>query len=182
MIVEGAKISGEIIDFDTVRLYIQTDIKTAETVLDGLKKDKKYCVDIKQYREKRSLDANAYYWVLIGKMADVLGTSKSEMHNLQLGKYGALKLDDNEKPIFCLERDSDNYLKYEKRHLYPTSHTESRKGILYRWYAEIKGSSEYDTREMSKLIDGTVEDAKELDIETLPPDEIERMKQQWGTE
>ena len=43
----------------------------------------------------------------------------------------------------------------------------------------FKGSSEYDTREMSVLIDGVISEAKELDIETLPPHEIERMKQKW---
>lgn len=45
----------------------------------------------------------------------------------------------------------------------------------------IKGSSEYDTVEMSHFIDRIVEEAKELGIETATPDELERMKQEWGT-
>lgn len=180
MIVEGAKIGGEIVGIDTVRLYIQTDVKTAETFLDGVKKDRKYRVDMKQYREKRSPDANAYYWVLIGKLAAVLDTSKEEMHNIQLNKYGVIKLDEDGKPEFCMERDSENYLTYKHNHLYPTDKTENRKGVVYRWYIKLKGSSEYDTKEMARLIDGTVEDAKEQGIETLPPDELERMKAAWG--
>lgn len=48
-------------------------------------------------------------------------------------------------------------------------------------YLMIKGSSEYDTVEMSHFIDRIVEEAKELGIETATPDELERMKQEWGT-
>ena len=46
-------------------------------------------------------------------------------------------------------------------------------------YLMIKGSSEYDTAEMSHFIDRIVEEAKELGIETATPDELERMKQEW---
>lgn len=182
MIVEGSKIGGEIVGIDTVKIYVQTDIKTAEILLDGLKKDKKYRVEIKQHREKRSQEANSYYWVLIGKMAAVLGTSMVELHNLQLNKWGTLQTDEDGNLEFSLEKDTDNYLRYENRHLYPTDQVELRKGVAYRWYVRIKGSSEYDTKEMSRLIDGTVEDAKELGIETLPPDELERMKAAWRCE
>lgn len=157
------------------------DRRAVQALQDKYVDGKKYVANIKQYRAKRSLDANSYYWVLVSKMAEVLSTSKVEVHNQQLSKYGALKTDKDGKLIFSLERDNDNYLQYEKRHLYPTDKTEERKGILYRWFVEIKGSSEYNTKEMSVLIDGTVQDAKEIDIETLPPDEIERMKQQWAT-
>lgn len=182
MIVEGSKIGGEIIGIDTVKIYVQTDMKTAEILLDGLKKDKKYRVEIKRHREKRSQEANAYYWVLIDKMAAALDTSKEEMHNTQLNRYGVIKLDEDGKPEFCMERDGENYLTYKHNHLYPTDQTENRKGVVYRWYIKLKGSSEYDTKEMSRLIDGTVEDAKELGIETLPPDELERMKAAWRCE
>ena len=51
---------------------------------------------------------------------------------------------------------------------------------MYRTYMMLRGSSDYDTREMSELIDGTVSEAKQMGIETLPPHEIERMKKEWG--
>jgi hypothetical protein len=53
---------------------------------------------------------------------------------------------------------------------------------LFSHYRVYKGSSEYDTREMAVLIDGIISEAKELDIETLPPAEIARMKEMWRTE
>ena len=52
-------------------------------------------------------------------------------------------------------------------------------GKLFKHYKVIRGQSAYDTKEMSTFIDGIVSEAKELDIETLTPDEIERMKAAW---
>ena len=49
-------------------------------------------------------------------------------------------------------------------------------------YLMIKGSSQYDSAEMAKFIDRIVDEAKELEIETLTPDELERMKARWGNE
>ena len=51
-------------------LCIQTG--QARQVLDGLKAGKTYDVDIKEHREKRSLDANAYFWVLVDRLAEKL--------------------------------------------------------------------------------------------------------------
>ncbi len=48
-------------------------------------------------------------------------------------------------------------------------------------WAVIRGSHTYDNKEMSALIDGTVEDAKEMGIETLSPGEIERLKALWNS-
>jgi hypothetical protein len=42
------------------------------------------------------------------------------------------------------------------------------------------GSSTYNTKQMSRLIDAIVEDCKEMDIETLTPRELDAMKSRWG--
>lgn len=61
-------------------------------------------------------------------------------------------------------------------HLKPTSQVkEGKGGVMYRTYMMLKGSSEYDTKEMSRLIDGLVSECKEMGIETMPPEELERM-------
>ena len=52
-------------------------------------------------------------------------------------------------------------------------------GKLYRVYIVMKGSHQYDTKQMATLIDGVVSEAKEMGIETIPPQELERMKQSW---
>ena len=61
-------------------------------------------------------------------------------------------------------------------HIKPTSEVKlGRDGKMYRTYYLLRGSSTYDTEEMSRLIDGLVDECKDAGIETLPPDELERM-------
>lgn len=137
------------------------------------------CIALKEYRKKRSLDANAYYWVLVEKIATLNGSSKSMVHNIMLENYGTLERteDGNLMPV-CIRDDIDHlYLDY--MHLRPTSKTLEKSGVRYRWYYLIKGSSQYNTTEMSALIDGIVSECKDLEIETLPPDELRRMKEAW---
>ena len=142
-------------------------------------KQEKLTVVLKTWKKKRSLDANAYYWVLVEKIATLNGSSKSMVHNIMLENYGTLERteDGNLMPV-CIRDDIDHlYLDY--MHLRPTSKTLEKSGVRYRWYYLIKGSSQYNTTEMSALIDGIVSECKDLEIETLPPDELRRMKETW---
>ena len=68
----------------------------------------------------------------------------------------------------------------ETYHLKPTSQVKPGKGgKMYRTYMMWRGSSDYDTKEMSRLIDGPVSECKEPGTETLPPAEIERMMEAY---
>lgn len=141
--------------------------------------DKKLTVEIKQYREKRSLDANAYYWQLLTQLADALNISKPAAHNRMLRQYGQLMIID-EQAVYTVLPDTEEAEKAinaaETYHLKPTSQVKQGKGgKMYRTYMMLRGSSDYDTKEMSVLINGLVEECKEQGIETLPPDELRRM-------
>ena len=132
-------------------------------------------VEIKQHKDKRSLDANAYYWLLVGKIRKITGDSNNRIHNMMLDRYGELeRMPDGTLIPFCI-RDDIDHLEFPYPHLKPTQKTLSKGDKLYRWYYQIKGSSEYNTAEMSHLIDGIVSECKEMGIETLPPEELERM-------
>lgn len=48
--------------------------------------DKEY--EVKEHKEKRSLDANAYYWKILSEIAGVLGESKEKLHLKMLKEYG----------------------------------------------------------------------------------------------
>lgn len=146
----------------------------------NVQRGKKYDIKITRYREKRSLDANSYYWLLLGKMASVLGTSKIELHNQELGKYGAFLTDSDNKVLYTLFKASIDYLSYEQIHLKPTGKTEDRNGVTYMWFMVLKPTHEMDSKEMSVLIDGVVQDAKELGIETATPQQIAEMKALMG--
>lgn len=136
-------------------------------------------ISLKKWREKRSITANAYYWVLIGKIADVVNMPQPAIHNLMLRRYGQTELIDGQIVTMAIpdtDEAEDKVVNATNYHLKPTSHTrEGKNGQIFRIYRMIKGSSEYDTKEMATLIDGTVSEAKELGIETLPEEEIERM-------
>ena len=131
--------------------------------------DRDKLFEIKEHKEKRSLNANAYAWSLIGKIADALRTSKEETYLTMLKRYGQ-----SEMVSVLSSIDVTGYFKY-----YEPIATTTLQGKEFTHYKIFKGSSEYDTREMAVLIDGIISEAKELDIETLPPAEIERLKEMW---
>lgn len=138
-------------------------------------KDKPLSIDIKEYRKRRSITANSYFYVLTGRIAEALNISKTEAHNRMIAEYGQYDQDLGH----VIMKDTVPWMQLETMHLRPTSHVNYIDDVLYRVFLIMRGSHTYDTKEMSILIDGVVSEAKELGIETLPPNELERLKQQW---
>lgn len=171
-------------ELDTGRYIVDLRVNEDVTSTFARLKDEEISVEIKKHRKKRSLDANSYYWVLVTKISESLKVSKPFAHNMLLRKYGQIEMFDN-RAVYIVIPDSEESTKKadeaEYYHLKPTAQVkEGKDGIMYRTYMMLRGSSDYDTREMSELIDGTVSEAKQMGIETLPPHEIERMKKEWG--
>lgn len=142
-------------------------------------KDKLLSIVVKQYRRKRSLDANAYYWQLLSKLAEQIKVSKPHLHNLLLRRYGQPEIIDGQM-VYLVLPDSDSGSKKadeaETYHIRPTAQVkDGTDGLQYRTYIMLRGSSTYDTKEMSELIDGLVSECREQGIETLPPEEFDRM-------
>lgn len=152
-----------------------------EAIPEGLAslQEKILAITLKQYREKRSLNANAYYWRLVGEMAAYMKHPQQVVHNELLRSYGTLDTVEGENLMIFIPdtfEAEEKVLMQETYHLKPTSMTKiTDDGRAFRAYLVIKGSHEYDTQEMSRLIDGAVSEAKQMGLETLPPDEIERM-------
>ena len=109
----------------------------------------------------------------------MIGNSKPAVKNILLAKYGQYATDEN-GIIHMIIRDDYDVSEREDIHLSPTSNVKVLDdGKLYRVYRLMRGSHEYDTAEMAKLIDGTVSDAKELGIETMTPTQLKEMKERW---
>lgn len=148
--------------------------------------DRELRITAKRWREKRSLDANAYHWTLIGKLADAMRVSKAYMHNMMLRKYGQDEVIGGKLVYVVLPDTHDGERIAEEAdtyHIRPTSEVKfDQEGIPFRTYIMMRGSRTYDSAEMARLIDGVVQECKEVGIETATPDEIERMKQEWGIE
>lgn len=134
-----------------------------------------------KWREKRSLTANAYFHVLVAKIAQVLRISDTMAKNMLIARYGQLEIV-NDAPVAVPLRSDIDSRELEAMHLQPTAKTVIMNGKPYTWHLVMRGSHTYDTAEMSRLIDGTVSEAKELGIDTMPPDELERMVQRWKRE
>ena len=136
---------------------------------DALKDVELLTIEAKPFRKKRSLNANAYAWKLITDIAEVIRAPKDEVYLKMLKRYGQSELISVISNIPIGE-----YIKYYER-----AGESTLNGKTFTHYRVYKGSSEFDTREMAVLIDGIVEDAKELGIRTETPEEIERMKSLW---
>lgn len=139
--------------------------------------EKEVSIEVKISRNKRSLNANAYFHVLMGKIAEKLKISKQRAKNLLLAKYGQREILEDGPLIISIVSSAD-MLEREDIHCVPVGYGEVN-GKEFTHWAVLKPSHEYDTKEMAELIDGTIEDAKELGIETLSPTELERMKAAW---
>ena len=141
--------------------------------------DQDLTIEVKRRSKGRSLNANAYFHVLVEKIANKQSVSHTEIHNHLIAEYGCM--DEDIKTIIM--DDEIPWLKLETIHLRPSTKTKVLdNGKLYRVYWVMRGSHTYSTLEMSKLIDGTVEEAKALNIETLSPIELQRMKEAWESQ
>lgn len=151
----------------------------ARQTFEKLQNCEKLSIIIKKYRKKRSLDANAYMWVLLQKMADVLSTpghrvDKWDVYLDMLADYGVFT-------HVVVKPEAAERMKQEWRACRELGEITvgSMTGIQLQCYY---GSHTYNTKEMARLIDGVVTRCKELDIETLPPNELQKMKEQWGVD
>lgn len=143
-------------------------------------------VDVKTWREKRSLNANALFYLMVDKLASTLSVSKPYIHNLMLRKYGELQRID-ERPVWVILPETEEVSKKvdedETLHLKPTSDVKQGKdGRMYRTYLLLKGSHELDTKSMAVLLDGTIEEAKQAGIDVMNPEEVRQIKERWGVE
>lgn len=167
---------------DYIRTFDRTALLTFETAEDvgALVDELRECdldVEIKKHRKKRSLDANAYCWVLIGKLAAVLRDTPDGVYRRLLrdvgGNYDVVPVREdrikNWERIWC-----SNHIGRFIEDLGPCVHTEGYHNV--RSYC---GSSDYDTVQMSRLIDSVVEECREQRIETMTPDELELLKARW---
>lgn len=167
------KIQGLSQDFASRRITLTLTVNeeaAAKNLYDELNGEEKLSVRIDKYREKRSLNANAYAWKLLTEIANVCRTSKDEVYIEMLKRYGQSEI------ISVLAHiPIGEYVKYCEE-----AGESKLNGKLFKHYKVYKGSSEFDSREMSIFLDGIVSEAEEMGIQTMTPDEVARLKAIWG--
>lgn len=174
-------------DLVTGKWNLQVELNENAQEAMELIKHEKLDIRLKQHRDKRSLDANAYYWVLLTKLAKVHGWANNEAHNRMLRRYGQIeRVDGNLIAVYLpdteeTERDVLDKVEY---HLKPLPKTVITKyGEIKRVYVLLRGSSTYDTEEMAQLISGLIQDCRDSgipDSEIMTPFEKQKLFEQYG--
>lgn len=169
------------VDYKTGKAKISLFLDTKQLdIVEQLKNENKLNIELKKYRKKRSLDANAYCWVLCDKLAKELSkdgiiTTKEDMYKeviLQIGTF---------EPMIVQEKAIDKFKRiWEKQGLGFLVQEVSRKDKCVKVNCYY-GSSTYDSKEMSLLINLLVEMAKQMGIEAKPKEEIDSLLESWGT-
>ena len=133
-------------------------------------------VNIEKHRQRRSLDANAYCWVLLDKLAEKLRMSKTDIYRQYIREIGG-----NCEIVCVLEHAADKLMDGWGRNgigwitdKMPSKLPGCVNVVLYY------GSSTYNSAQMARLINMIVEDCKAQDIETLPPYKLDSMMEEWG--
>jgi hypothetical protein len=169
------KLADVSIDFATRKPKITFLINNNITSLEEIENVELLDIEAKKHREKRSLDANAYCWVLLGKLAEKMDMKSEEIYKMEIkdiGVYEVLPIR-NEAIQKFIEAWQKNGIGWVCE--------EIGKSKL-QGYTNIKayyGSSTYDNKQMSRLIDSIVEDCKLQGIPTDTPEQIEMYKEMW---
>ena len=154
---------------------IREDVGKAMAIVRKMK-PKAYDLTVKEHRKKRSLDSNAYAWTLIGKLAEVMRITPTEVYVNAIKNIGG-----NYEVIPIREEAVDKFTEvWKKQGLgWPCVDMGPSKIEGYRNLRAYYGSSTYDTRQMSLLIDSLIQDCKALDIETLSEEKLSAMMEGW---
>ncbi|MFA5307744.1 MAG: hypothetical protein WC365_09905 [Candidatus Babeliales bacterium] len=154
---------------------MQNPVRDVQVTQEIVKQGKELDVEVKQHRNKRSLEANGYLWILCQKLSEKIGGTKEDIYKEAVRKAGQFDF------VAVSERAAESFIKAWQG-----------KGI--GWYAEASeskidgckkimvyyGSSVYDSKAMYHLIRYVVDECIENDIETLTPDQLAAISQDWG--
>jgi len=139
-------------------------------------RDKQF--ELKEYKPKRSLDSNAYCWVLCDEIAKELSKDETIITKEKIYQDGILQIGTFE-PMIIEEKAFENFKRiWQRQGLGFLVQEVSRKDKCVKVHCYY-GSSTYDSKEMSLLINLLVELAKSLNIETKSDKEIESLLKEW---
>lgn len=150
----------------------------AQAIIYLAKQDDTKQYEVKEYKEKRSNDANAYFHVLVNKLARYLNISDQEMKIKMNLQYGTIAKDGKGNSVGVkIPKGTDITQFYDYAKWFGEC---EENGIKFDKYLFYKQTHTLNTKEMSELINGVVEECKERGIETKTPAEIKSLLDRWG--
>lgn len=172
-------ISQVSIDFVTGKplvTFLLNEQGQARAMVDELRCQDKLSLKFGKFKQKRSLDANAYAWVLIGKIAEKTGVPKNEVYQNAVRNIGG-----NYEIVCVQDKALDSLCQmWQRNGIGWTTDTMPSKiegcTNVFLYY----GSSVFTVDQMTRLIDSIIADCKALGIETKSYEEIESLLGAWG--
>lgn len=142
-----------------------------------LEQDNTKRYEVKEYKEKRSNDANAYFHVLVNKLARYINISDKEMKIRMNLQYGTIAKDENGNSVGVkIPKGTDITQFYDYAKWFGEC---EENGIKFDKYLFYKQTHTLNTKEMSQLINGVVEECRERGIETKTQLEINSLLESW---
>ena len=163
---------------DSSGCYLCIPVKTsrhAVSILEKLETGKEYTAEIKRKRQRRSLDANAYFWVLLDKLAAALHVKKTELYRNYIREVGG-----NCYHLALQDKAVETFRQHWESHgtgWVITTQPSKLDGCTT--VCAYYGSSEYDTEQMARLIDLVVQDCHQVGVETKSTEELASLMEQW---
>ena len=143
-------------------------------IVEEIKQGKVFDCEIKEHKERRSLSANNYSWKLQDEISKKLGIGIDEVHNKMVLDYGVLEtFSITKEAVASATRMFDYFKVLGESEINGKTFVHIRAGI---------GTHLYNTKEMSVFINGVVQEAQQLGIETKTPNEIKEMLSLWEQE
>lgn len=159
----------------TIQIKSPADTIKVQSILVALMQDldnkKSYDITIEQHREKRSLNANNYSWLIQDKISKVLNRNIDEIHEEMLLSYGVTETYSIRKDAFDSAKRMFDYFKVLGE--------SEVKGVTFVHIRAGIGTHLYNTKEMSDFIKGVIQEADQLGIETKTPEQIAEMLSLW---
>lgn len=151
-------------------------IGTPEKIIQYLfNQDKTKEYEVKEHKKKRSLDANAYMWVLISKIQEKINLPKEDIYRDAIKNIGVYEV------IPVKNEAVDRFIEAWKHNgIGWLCETTKSKLEGFTNIIAYYGSSTYNTNEMSRLIDLIIQECKQLDIEVMTPEQLSLLKEEWG--
>lgn len=158
-----------------ITLEVDSDFRN---LWDKLNQEPLLDIEIKKHRNKRSRSANAYFHVLVNKIAAETGESDDLVKERLVVAYGTVARDKDGCTVgFKLPVSVDVHDLYKYTRCFDVREED---GKWFNCYLVYKETSKMDTKEFSHLIDGAIDEAKALGIETDTPEQLARYKEEWS--
>lgn len=178
LICEFSRLSQDIASGDTEIIFkVFPEAKQKARKIADDSRGLKLSILVEKFTEKRSRDANSYYWVLAGKLASVLHLKKEDIYRNHIKDIG-----NNFEIVPIKNNAKERWIKIWQSNGIGWVCEDLGAGRI-EGYSNLVcyfGSSTYDSQQMSCLIDLAVMDCKEQGIETLPPWKLEAMCSEWA--